>query len=137
LNNTDIKKILIILLGYKDYVRKSNFEYFLIYNNNVNEIKYGDTEMQSVNEILSELENADNTTKNKLENELVSIGTSALPELVDQLQVVRGIKRGVVAMTLIRLGDASVKYLEKAAHENKDFEWVAEYLIREIKGIAA
>lgn len=93
--------------------------------------------MQSVNEILSELENADNVTKNKLENELVSIGTSAVPQLVDQLQVVRGIKRGVVAMTLIRLGDVSVKYLEKAAQENKDFEWVAEYLIREIKGLAA
>ena len=80
---------------------------------------------------------ADNTTKNILENELVSIGTSALPVLVDQLQVVRGVKRGVVAMTLIRIGDASVKYLEKAAQENKDFEWVAEYLIREIKGSIA
>lgn len=93
--------------------------------------------MQSVKEILSELENADNTTKNQIENELVSIGESAVPQLVDQLQVVRGIKRGVVAMTLIRLGDASVKYLEKAAHNNKDFEWVAEYLIREIKGSIA
>ena len=93
--------------------------------------------IQSVNEILSELENADNTTKNKIENELVSIGTAVLPELVNQLQVVRGIKRGVVAMTLIRLGDASVKYLEKAAENNKDFEWVAEYLIREIKGSIA
>ena len=90
--------------------------------------------MQTLNEILSELENADNVTKNKIENELVSIGESVVPQLVDQLQVVRGIKRGVVAMTLIRLGDASVEYLEKAAHENKDFEWVAEYLIREIKG---
>jgi len=93
--------------------------------------------MQSLNDILSELENADNTTKNKIENELVSIGEAVLPQLVDQLQVVRGIKRGVVAMTLIRLGDASVKYLEKAAHNNKDFEWVAEYLIREIKGSKA
>lgn len=93
--------------------------------------------MQSVKDILSELENADNTTKNQIENELVSIGESAVPQLVDQLQVVRGIKRGVVAMTLIRLGDASVKYLEKAAHDNKDFEWVAEYLIREIKGSIA
>ena len=90
--------------------------------------------MQSVNEILSKLENADNVTKNKIENQLVSIGTSVVPELVDELQVVRGIKRGVVAMTLIRIGDASVKYLEKAAQANKDFEWVAEYLIREIKG---
>ena len=93
--------------------------------------------MQSVNEILSKLENADNVTKNELENKLVSIGTSVVPQLVDQLQVVRGVKRGVVAMTLIRLGDVSVRYLEKAAHENKDFEWVAEYLIREIKGQAA
>ena len=93
--------------------------------------------MQSLNEMLSELEHADNTTKNKIENELVSIGASVVPRLVDQLQVVRGIKRGVVAMTLIRLGDASVKYLEKAAHDNKDFEWVAEYLIREIKGSKA
>ena len=90
--------------------------------------------MDTVNEILTKLENADNTTKNELENKLVDIGTKALPQLVDQLQVVRGIKRGVVAMTLIRIGDASIKYLEKAAHENKDFEWVAEYLIREIKG---
>lgn len=40
-------------------------------------------------------------------------------------------------MTLIRIGDASVKYLEKAAECNKDFEWVAEYLIREIKGSVA
>lgn len=90
--------------------------------------------MDTVNEILTKLENADNTTKNELENKLVDIGTKVLPQLVDQLQIVRGIKRGVVAMTLIRIGDASIKYLEKAAHENKDFEWVAEYLIREIKG---
>lgn len=89
--------------------------------------------METVSEILSKLENADNTTKNQLENELVNIGASALPQLVDQLQIVRGIKRGVVAMTLIRIGSASVKYLEQAAQINKDFEWVAEYLIREIK----
>ena len=92
--------------------------------------------MDSVNEILLKLENADNSTKNELENELVNIGTAVLPELVNKLQVVRGIKRGVVAMTLIRIGDASVKYLKKAALTNKDFEWVAEYLIREIKGSA-
>ena len=82
--------------------------------------------METVNEILS-----------KLENELVNIGTSVVPQLVDELQVVRGIKRGVVAMTLIRLGDASVKYLKEAAKDNKDFEWVAEYLIREIEGSVA
>lgn len=90
--------------------------------------------MESVKEILTKLENADNSVKNEVENILVNFGTSALPQLVDQLQVVRGIKRGVVAMTLIRIGDASIKYLKQAAQDNKDFEWVAQYLIREIKG---
>ncbi len=90
--------------------------------------------MEKVTEILTKLENADNTTKNELENTLVNCGSSIVPQLVDQLQVVKGVKRGVVAMTLIRIGDASIKYLEKAAMDNKDFEWVAEYLIREIKG---
>ncbi|MEE3350307.1 MAG: hypothetical protein VZR09_09765 [Candidatus Gastranaerophilaceae bacterium] len=90
--------------------------------------------METVKEILTKLETADNTTKNELENTLVNCGSAIVPQLVDQLQVVRGVKRGVVAMTLIRIGDASIKYLEKAAHDNKDFEWVAEYLIREIKG---
>lgn len=93
--------------------------------------------MCTLKEALIELENVDNTTKNKVENELVSMGTSVVPELVNQLQVIRGIKRGVVAMTLIRLGDVSVKYLQDAAKDNKDFEWVAEYLIREIKGSKA
>lgn len=132
-----IKKILIFCKRYKDYVRKSEAVYFLIYNKNVDNNKRSKRIMQSVNEILSKLENADNVTKNKIENQLVSIGTSVVPELVDELQVVRGIKRGVVAMTLIRLGDVSVQYLKKAAHANKDFKWVAEYLIREIKGQAA
>lgn len=93
--------------------------------------------MDTVNKILSKLENADNTVKNQVENELVNIGEKVLPELVQELQIVRGIKRGVVAMTLIRLGDASVEYLKKAAEDNKDFEWVAEYLIREIEGAEA
>ncbi|MBR1461514.1 hypothetical protein IJ596_07805 [bacterium] len=109
----------------------------LVYNDNVNKISNGDKNMHSINDILNELDHVDNTTKNKVENELVSIGTSVVPQLVNQLQVVRGIKRGVVAMTLIRLGDASVEYLEKAAADNKDFKWVAEYLIREIKGSKA
>lgn len=93
--------------------------------------------MQSVEEILGKLETADNTTKNTIENILVDKGTEVLPELVDQLQIVKGVKRGVVAMTLIRIGEASVEYLKKAANSNKDFEWVAKYLISEIHGVAA
>ena len=80
---------------------------------------------------------SDNTTKNRIENILVDKGKAVVPELVHQLQVVRGVKRGVVAMTLIRIGEASVEYLKKAANNNKDFEWVAKYLISEIKGVAA
>ena len=90
--------------------------------------------MHTLQDIFNELDNVDNTNKNQVENELVSFGSSVVPKLVDELQVVRGIKRGVVAMTLIRIGDASVEYLKKAAENNKDFEWVAQYLIREIKG---
>ena len=93
--------------------------------------------MQSVEEMLVKLETADNTTKNKIENILVDKGTAVVPELVNQLQTVRGVKRGVAAMSLIRIGEASVEYLRKAAHDNKDFEWIAKYLISEIKGVAA
>ena len=48
--------------------------------------------MQSVKEILLELENADNTTKNQIENELVSIGESVVPQLVDQLHYLYQVK---------------------------------------------
>ena len=41
--------------------------------------------MEKLQEILTKLETADNTTKNQLENELVNIGTSAVPVLVEQL----------------------------------------------------
>ena len=89
--------------------------------------------MHLVDEIICKLETADNMTKNQLENKLVEQGSAVVPELVTKLQSVRGIKRGVVAMTLIRIGEASVEYLRKAASDNKDFEWVAKYLISEIQ----
>lgn len=91
----------------------------------------------SIQYFLSKLENADNIAKNEIENILVNIGKTAVPELVDELQVIQGTKRGVVAMTLIRIGDDSIEYLQKAARINKDFAWIAKYLITEIKGQAA
>lgn len=87
---------------------------------------------KSVSELISKLNNADVKTKNDIENVLVDIGENAVPELVNQLQIVTGTIRGVVAMTLIRIGEPSVDCLKKAAMENKDFEWVASYLIDEI-----
>ena len=93
--------------------------------------------MQLVDEILGKLETADNMTKNSLENILVAQGRAVVPDLVNKLQVVKGTKRGVVAMSLIRIGEDSIDCLKKAASDNKDFEWVAKYLISEIQGIAA
>jgi len=92
--------------------------------------------METINEILTELDTADNTNKNELENKLVSFGRKALPLLVKELQNIKGLKRGVIAMTLIRIGQESVKYLEDAARQNQDFAWVAKYLINEINGCA-
>ena len=89
--------------------------------------------MDKLQEILTKLDTADNTTKNQLENELVNIGTSAVPVLVEQLQVAKGVKRGVFAMTLIRIGTDAVDYLKKAADKNDDFKWVAKYLVNEIE----
>ena len=93
--------------------------------------------MQLVEDILTKLETADNMTKNKLENILVDQGSAVVPDLVTKLQRVKGVKRGVVAMSLIRIGEASIDCLKKAASSNKDFEWVANYLISESQGIAA
>ncbi len=91
----------------------------------------------SIEYFLSKLESADNKSKNEIENMLVSIGSKAIPELVNKLQVVTGTVRGVVAMTLIRIGEPSINYLREAAQNNKDFEWITQYLITEINGIAA
>ena len=92
---------------------------------------------ESIECILSRLETADNKGKNEIENMLVSYGHNAVPELVNQLQIVKGSIRGIVAMILIRIGEPSVGCLKEAARANKEFEWVAKYIITEIKGIAA
>ncbi len=78
------------------------------------------------------LDKLDNTNKNELENQIVSMGSSAVPVLVEQLQCSKGLKRGVVAMSLIRIGEDSISVLKEAADKNKDFTWVANYLIHEI-----
>ena len=86
----------------------------------------------SIESILSQLENADNKSKNALENRIVDIGSAAVPELVEKLSVARGTARGVIAMSLIRIGEASVAFLKKAASTNEDLKWIADYLITEI-----
>ena len=82
------------------------------------------------------LESLDNSNKNELENQIVSMGSTAVPVLVEQLQTSKGLKRGVVAMSLIRIGEASIEILKEAANNNKDFSWIANYLINEISSEA-
>ena len=98
-------------------------------------VSKADKERQKAKNVLDDILIDDQ--KNAIENELVNIGRDAIPSLVDSLQVVKGRTRGIVAMVLIRIGESSIDYLEKAAKSNSDFEWVANYLISEIKGIAA
>ena len=78
------------------------------------------TVLLPINEYLNKLENADNNQKNAIENELVNIGKEAVPSLVDSLQVVKGRTRGIVAMVLIRIGESSIDYLQKAAETFKN-----------------
>ena len=80
------------------------------------------------------LEKLDNNNKNQLENEILNMGSSAVPVLVEKLQTTKGLVRGVVAMSLIRIGEDSVSLLKEAANKNHDFTWVADYLINEIEG---
>ena len=80
------------------------------------------------------LEKLDNNNKNQLENEIVNMGSSAVHVLVEKLQTSKGLVRGVVAMSLIRIGEDSVSLLKEAANKNHDFTWVADYLINEIEG---
>mgnify|MGYP003329432322 CR=1 FL=1 len=57
-------------------------------------------------------------------------------QLVSQMQVVKGSLRGIIAMTLIRIGAPAVNFIEKAAEANSDFQWVANYLLTEIGSAA-
>ena len=77
-------------------------------------------ETLTVKSLLTSLESADAKTKCEIENTLVEI--APVEELVNELQYVKGTVRGVVAMSLIRIGETSVKYLNRAARFNKDFE---------------
>jgi len=86
--------------------------------------------------LLQSLETADNNKKSEIENNIITLGESIIPDLVSYLQIIKGTVRGVIAMVLIRMGDISVQHLNFAAKCNKDFEWVAQYLISEIGGTA-
>ncbi len=121
---------------YKDFV----FEEFLPYTvENV----IGAIVMQAVlntyKSVVDELEglvnrlsDADNTLKNEIENKIVQMGSGVVNSLVNILPNVSGPTRGVVAMSLIRIGEDAIEPLKQKATTSKDFQWVANYLISEI-----
>lgn len=72
------------------------------------------------------------TTKNDVENSIVAMGERVVTALVDKLRTLTGIQRGVVAMSLIRIGESSIAPLKALATEDKQHQWMADYLLSEI-----
>jgi len=79
--------------------------------------------------LLSSVEPA---TKNDVENSIVALGARAVNALVDKLRTLKGLQRGIVAMSLIRIGQSSVAPLKALATENNEYQWMADYLLSEI-----
>lgn len=78
------------------------------------------------------LSDVDNTTKNDVENTIVAMGAKVVNALVDKLRTLKGIQRGIVAMSLIRIGESSREPLMALACESNEHQWMADYLLSEI-----
>ena len=78
------------------------------------------------------LSDVDSTTKNDVENSIVALGARAVNALVEKLRTLKGIQRGIVAMSLIRIGESAVVPLKALATENSEYQWMADYLLSEI-----
>jgi len=78
------------------------------------------------------LADVDSTTKNDVENSIVALGAKAVNALVDKLRTLKGLQRGIVAMSLIRIGESAIAPLKALAVENSEYQWMADYLLSEI-----
>ena len=78
------------------------------------------------------LSDIDSTTKNDVENKIVAMGERVVDALVNKLRTLTGLKRGVVAMSLIRIGESSIAPLKALACEDVECQWMADYLLSEI-----
>ena len=78
------------------------------------------------------LSTADTTTKNDVENSIVAMGERVVNALVEKLITLTGLQRGIVAMSLIRIGQSSVAPLRALATQNEEHQWMADYLLSEI-----
>ena len=78
------------------------------------------------------LADVDSTTKNDVENSIVAMGARAVNALVEKLITLTSLQRGIVAMSLIRIGESAVVPLKALATENSEYQWMADYLLSEI-----
>lgn len=97
-------------------------------------IREMENEKDELISLFSKLDTADNTQKNSIENEIVGLGSSAIDFLIATLTSSKGTKRGVAAMSLIRIGEDAIAPLKDLAEVNSNFAWVSNYIIREIQG---
>ena len=89
--------------------------------------------IDGVGTLLKRLEEADNSEKCTIENKIVAMGERVVEYLADVLPTLQGVKRGVVAMSLIRIGEDALSALQQRAEENKETAWIYNYLISEIR----
>ena len=61
------------------------------------------------------LSDVDSATKNDVENSIVALGAKAVNALVEKLRTLKGLQRGIVAMSLIRIGESAVVPLRALA----------------------
>ena len=88
-----------------------------------------DTISEKVDYLLSSV---DSSTKNDVENSIVALGAKAVNTLIDKLGTLKGLPRGVVAMSLIRIGESAIAPLKAYAMEHTENQWMADYLLSEI-----
>lgn len=95
--------------------------------------KIGLNVIDGIGALIERLETADNVAKSTIENKIVAMGEKVVDYLADALPTLQGVKRGVVAMSLIRIGENSLSALQRKAEESNETAWIYNYLISEIK----
>ena len=88
-----------------------------------------DTISEKLDYLLSDV---DNSTKNDVENTIVAMGAKVVHALVEKLRTLKGLQRGIVAMSLIRIGESSREPLMALATQSDEYQWMADYLLSEI-----
>ena len=90
--------------------------------------------VNTIDYLLKKVETSDVKLRNEIENKIVSLGQSAVSDLVRNLVDSKGVKRSVVAMSLIRIGRVSLHQLKKELLYDGENNWVIRYVINEIQG---